>query len=526
MHKVYYAEWGAILLKIKRFIYNGVLLTAVALIIRTVSVSFNVYITDKIGAESTGLYQLVMSVYAPALTLATAGVSLSSSRLVAEELGKRRGGRWLSVYLRCLLYAFLSSAPVSLILYVISPYIASSWLGNENGSSLLQVLSIGLPFIALSSCTNGFFTALRKASKSAFLMLIEQLFRIFLTLFLITKDDLSGIKCLSAVVIGSVCSDIFSFFISVLLSRSVIKKMKKQSCKSKESITPRILSVTLPVSISSFLRSSLIALEHIMIPKGLKKNGMSYNTAMASYGTLTGMAMPIIMFPSSFLYSFSSLIIPELAEANEKKDYEGIRTNIKRILYAFLIFSVGASGIIFGFSSELGKVIYDSASVGKFLLILSPLIPFMYLDTAVDSMLKGIGEQIYTMKVNVIDAAASVISVMILVPKMGITGYVVVILISELINFSFSISRLIKITGVRFEITKKLPPILLSIITSVLTTRLIAYVLHPYYLKLVVSIPLCIVIYLIFLVIFGSINSRGKVILHKGAKYNGTKECL
>ena len=263
-----------------------------------------------------------------------------------------------------------------------------------------------------------------------------------------------------------------------------------------------------------------------MIPKGLKKCGMPYSTAMAAYGTLTGMAMPIIMFPSSFLYSFSSLIIPELAEANEKKDFDGIRKNIKRILYAFLIFSIGASGIIFGFSFELSKAIYDSTSVGKYLLVLSPLIPFMYLDTAVDSMLKGLGEQIYTMKVNVIDAAASVISVIILVPKMGIMGYVAVILISELINFSFSIYRLIKVTKVKFEVMKKLPPILLSIAGSVLITRLIAYILNTYYLKLVISVPLCIVIYLVFLVIFGSIKIKDRGILAKDPKYNRTRGCL
>ena len=71
-----------------KFILNGLMLSAVSLILRTAGVSFNAYVTSEIGAAGTGLFTLVMSVYSPALTLATAGVNLAVSRLTAEELGK------------------------------------------------------------------------------------------------------------------------------------------------------------------------------------------------------------------------------------------------------------------------------------------------------------------------------------------------------------------------------------------------------------------------------------------------------
>ena len=71
-----------------RFLLNGLMLSAVSLLLRTVGVSFHAFLTAKMGAAGTGLYQLILSVYSPALTLATAGVNLAASRLVAEELGK------------------------------------------------------------------------------------------------------------------------------------------------------------------------------------------------------------------------------------------------------------------------------------------------------------------------------------------------------------------------------------------------------------------------------------------------------
>ncbi len=489
-----------------RFLYNGIILTIAALIIRTVSVSFNVYITSVVGAEGTGIYQLVMSVYSPALTLATAGVSLSSSRLVAEELGKRRGGRYRSVFMRCLICSLAVSLPVSILLFVIAPTVSARWIGSNGACRLLRLLCLGLPFISLSSCINGFFTAIRKASKSAFLQLCEQFFRIFLTYAIITETGSSGIKCLTAVIAGSVCADVFSFILAIILYKCTAKRMQRQRGTEREPITSRVLGITLPVSFSSFLRSSLVALEHILIPKGLKKSGADYSSAMASYGILTGMAMPIIFFPASFLYSFCSLTIPELAEANERKEYDKIRLNINHILYSFLIFSVGAAGMIAYFCNDISLSIYGNISVSKFLLVLAPLIPFMYLDTAVDSMLKGLGEQIYTMRINVIDAASSVIAVTLLVPKMGIMGYVVVILISELINFSFSLHRLKKVTGIDLSIFKNLPRLILSIIGAVALSQLIS--LLPITLKAatVLKIASSIVLYVCFLIVFGAIK--------------------
>ncbi len=507
------------------FIYNGLILTAASLILRTVGVGFNIFITSRVGAAGTGLFQLVMSVYSPALTLASAGVSLASSRLVAEELGKNRGGRWRDVLIRCLIYSFAASLPVAAALFTLAPSISSSWLGSSDASHLLRILSVGLPFISLSSCINGFFTALRKAKHTAAVQLSEQLFKIILTCILIYSLSGDGFICLLAVVFGNVCSDIFSMMLSSYICARESRKLRYSAKKTSEGISARILSITLPVSISSFLRSSLVALEHILIPKGLKKSGMNYVSAMAAYGTLTGMAMPIIMFPASFLYSFSSLVVPEMAEAKERGENEEIRLKIKQILYAFLIFSVGAAGLIFGYCDHLGKAIYGSSEVSRFLLLLAPLIPIMYLDNIADSMLKGLGEQIFTMKVNVIDAASCVLSVLFLVPRMGIMGYVLVILISELINFGFSIYRLKRVTGAKPRLLSRLPRLLICVLCALVISRPVTLLFNSSVASSIFGVAVGSLAYLFLIYVSGAlkINPRtltDKVIKRRGVPYN------
>ena len=72
----------------RRFIVNGTLMTFVSLLLRFISVSFNVYISNIIGAEGLGLFTLISTVYSFALTIATSGINLATTRLVSECIGE------------------------------------------------------------------------------------------------------------------------------------------------------------------------------------------------------------------------------------------------------------------------------------------------------------------------------------------------------------------------------------------------------------------------------------------------------
>ena len=118
----------------------------------------------------------------------------------------------------------------------------------------------------------------------------------------------------------------------------------------------------------------------------------------------------------------------------------------------------------------------------------------MYLDTAVDSARKGIGEQVYTMKVNIADAFISVIAVWLLVPLLGLDGYIAVIFISEIFNFALSIRRLSSVTGMRVGLIRTaLFPLIssaLSVGVSVFAVRRLLFIPAGTALSAVVGITL------------------------------------
>ena len=154
------------------------------------------------------------------------------------------------------------------------------------------------------------------------------------------------------------------------------------------------------------------------------------------------------MFPYAVIGSFTSLLVPEMSEMLARGDGEGIRRTVGRVYRTSALFSVLACGIFVNFAPELGWMIYHSGEAARFTVLLGLLVPFMYLDTAVDAVLKGLGEQVYSMKVNIVDAASGLLLVMLLTPVMGIGGYILTVWICEVGNLAASIRRLGRVTGV------------------------------------------------------------------------------
>lgn len=215
--------------------------------------------------------------------------------------------------------------------------------------------------------------------------------------------------------------------------------------KDLDNYNKRILRITIPVALTSYLRSGLSTLKQLIIPSSLQKSGMNSSNSLISYGIVHGMAMPIIMFPVSIITSFSGLLIPEFSRYYSQEKYKKIKTVSSFILIFTFIFALIVAILVFAFSDELSNLIYHKTEIAKYLRILSPLIIIMYMDIVIDSILKGLDAQVDVMIINILDCIISIAFIYFLVPVLGFSGYVISIFISEIIDFSLSGTKLLKI---------------------------------------------------------------------------------
>ena len=113
-----------------------------------------------------------------------------------------------------------------------------------------------------------------------------------------------------------------------------------------------------------------------------------------------------------------------------------------------------------------------------YIRLLAPLIPIMYVDSSVDAFLKGMGEQVYSMNVNIIDAATSVLMVWLLLPSMGLWGYVLAIYVTETLNTTLSLVRMLKISRMQVKPLKQVFGPLLCILGATAICRMGGILLH------------------------------------------------
>lgn len=438
-------------MKKKLFLFNALTLTITALLTRSIGMAFRVYMSNKVGAEGIGLYQLILTVYFFTTNVSTAGICLAVTRLVTDFLAKDNIYQAKKCVSKCLILSIIFSGIIGFTLYLCSNNIGLYFLKDNRTILSLKILSVSLPFMAVSACLRGYFYARRTVIKTASEQLFEQIIEIIVFSLIIGIFAPKGLEyACCAIAIGTTVSEVLSCLYSCVLYFFDKIKYKNKTGNSKGFIK-KFLYIALPVTASSCLRSGLSAIENVLIPKGLKNYGSSSTKALADFGLISGMVMPVITFPSVFLVSFSQLMIPEMSEAKSENRPNGITYMATKIIHFAFLFSLLAMGIFIFYSNSLGNIIYQNKDAGFYMKILAPIIPLAYMDSIVDGMLKGLNQQVHYLTYNILDSVTRVTLTFILIPIFGIKGLIFTMFVGTIINTSLSVWRLLKVANIKFN---------------------------------------------------------------------------
>ena len=200
--------------KIKVFILNSLILLASSIILQIIGMFFNVYISNRIGAEAVGVFTLVMSVYLFGITLATSGINIASTRVISEELACNNESGVKSTTKKCVVISLITGILASLIFFIFCDFIVSKCLHNRVSSNVIYALCVALPFISMSSAINGYFVAVRRAYKNAIAKFFEEFVKIVATAMILNMFMTSNLDymCLSLIV-GDVISEVLSLLL-------------------------------------------------------------------------------------------------------------------------------------------------------------------------------------------------------------------------------------------------------------------------------------------------------------------------
>ena len=445
----------------KRFFRDLLILSLSSLLTRGVGVVWSGYLSRRMGAGVMGLHTVVLNLYGFAVTLGVAGIGLAVTRLVSEreEKGDRAGA--FAVVSRSLFCAMVTGGGVGLLLLVLAYPFGRFLLGDPLTAPLVRALALPVVSISVSAVFSELMAWFSVSSDSASLGKMSSSGRRSKVSVILSTSDCAAVFRL---LLGGGLAEAISALLLVLF---YLADRRRSPARPEPGTTRRILSISLPIALSGCLRAGLSTLGHLLIPFSLCRSGLDRAAALASYGTLAGMALPVVLYPMAILSAGAALLVPEFSHRRAAGDPEGIVLLTRRALYCTLGFSFGCFAFLSAFAAPLGGLLFGSEDAGRFIAYLAPVVPVMFLDHITDAALKGIGEQVAVMWINIADSALTVLLILLLLPKLGIVGYILMIALTEVFNFGCSFGRLQKKTGYRPAPRRALLPLLSSLFALV-----------------------------------------------------------
>jgi stage V sporulation protein B len=420
------------------------LLTAAGILTRFAGFYYKIFLSHTLGAEEIGLFQMTMPVFVLGLSLGGNGIQMAVSRYTAQYAarGQFRGAKRILICGLGLSLAF--SSAIAVFLYGGASVIASRFLLEPRCSVLIRMLACSLPFASLHACITGYLIGCRQVTPSAAAQLIEQMVRIVTVLLCFSFFTRTG-KTVDASLIA--VGQLVGEFASALFCLGVLKFSVSPSSESSaaSSALPGhreacclILSMAIPLSLTHVFMSVLQSIEAALLPTQLQLTGMDRSTAVGIYGTLTGMALPLILFPTAVTGSLSTLLMPAVSEAQARSQHKTIKGTIQAGCDGSLLPGCFFAGLFFLFGPQIGELLFHSSLAGIYIRRLALICPFLYLNATLGSILHGLKETAVVSCTNILSAVIRLTFLILLVPAMGMDGYLLsLLLIQSAISFVY-----------------------------------------------------------------------------------------
>lgn len=433
-------------------ITGTVLLTAAGFITRIIGFFYRIYLSRLFGEEGMGIYQLLSPVLALSFALTGAGFQTAVSRFVAAQTGRKasacstistHGEADLPKSYRPMLMGISITLPLSLactfLLRTFSEQIAENLLLEIRTAPMLRLLALSIPFAAVHACINGYFYGIKQASVPALTQFFEQCCRVACVYIVAAACIHRGSSpTISVAVLGLVVGEFLSMSAALvcILARYAFDKQTFGRFTECRLTYGKLLGMIFPLAANRIVLNALQSVESVSIPSCLRAYGYDTATSLSVYGVLTGMAFPLIFFPNALTSSISVMLLPTISEHHAREDYHAIKQATKRT-----ILSCGGMGLFcmlffLVFGRFLGETLFNSELAGYFIRTLGFLCPFLYLDTTLSGILQGLGKVLPLFFINISSLLLRLGFIQLLVPQIGISGYLYGLLAGQIAQCS------------------------------------------------------------------------------------------
>lgn len=411
---------------------GALILTAAGCASRIIGFFYRIFLSYTIGAKGVGLYQLIFPVYVMTFSLSSSGIQTAISKYTAQyhASGDLKRARQILVSGLCLSVG--ASSLCAIFLFTRASWISIHLLLEPSCAKLLKIIAFAAPFGCIHACLHGCFFGLKRTAIPAISQLLEQAARTgasFLVFCIFLEKGLSPSPVIAAagMTVGELVSTLFTITMWIFTEQKGARPMLPSKTAFRE-----ILQMSLPLTASRGLLTLLQSVEAVCIPANLISFGLSRDQALSVYGVLTGMALPLILFPSALTNALSVMLLPSVSEDASLNRTDHICRTVSSTTAACMWLGIFCTTAFLLTGKELGLLLFHSSLAGSFLLTLAWICPFLYLAVTLTSILNGMGQTLLTFFLHAFSLVIRLLFVWYAIPRFGIQSCLWGLLASEL----------------------------------------------------------------------------------------------
>lgn len=423
---------------LKKTIVKGTLiLTAAGILSRILGFYYRIFLTQYIGTEGLGQYQMLLPLTFVCSALSTSGIGIAICKYTASCKSKSQ-----QVHPLCLglLFSFLISVILSTTFYFCSDYIALHFIKDAGTGILIKIMCLSFPLSAIHNCLCSFYLGKQSSLIPAFSQLVEQIIRIgsIFFLFQILCSKSIPFSLSSIAMYGLVFGELFACLF--MLTCFFLKHSLTFPQKPKTLLKP-MMHIAVPITINKLIIGILHSMEAILIPLLLIKNGMSQPESLSTYGIISGLSIPLIMLPSTLINSFAAMLLPAVSEQadtpsisqnSQNASADTLAKTTNEAFFASMYVGIFCLGYFLVWGQNISNVLFHEPQAGIYVAALSWLCPFLYVGTTFTSILNGLGYTTTTLVLSIVSFLIRFTCFYTLIPQSGIYGFFLSLLISQI----------------------------------------------------------------------------------------------
>lgn len=469
-----------IILEQNSFYKNSILLTAANLTTGMLGFIFSIYLSKVLGPEGMGLYGLVMPIYNLFICLMTAGVVAAISKVSAVYSSKNDYGNLFKTIRTVAMFNLIWATIIGVLVFLAAPAIGGYWVKDARTINAIQVTCPAMIFIALSNILKGYFYGSSKIVIPSFIDILEKGIRIFVIALLIYFLRVNSLSSLVTVAYISLCIGEFqSLALLFIYYKAITRKIPVMPAKKegRAQLLFDVLVVSVPLCITGFLTSIFYTMSALIVPRRLVQAGFEYSTALSMIGKYGGMALTIVTFPLIIIQSLNTLLIPDLSQSMNKKDYYSATRRIRQVIRLVFLLGICTTIVCTLIPTSLGQMFFQRNDLGTYIKIAGFCTPISFTAATMFGILNGLSKQTAILRNSIITEIIELICLYVLtgIPSINIYGYAITAFIVSTLSLILNLYEVNKVIDINISFGEIIIYMLIGILTFYLLTVLMPF---------------------------------------------------